>query len=215
MFGAEELKNLKEVEKFECFADSTSYESSAFDNHLNNQGFNDFDHGPGSNIDKESNLSGLNSHVGGFDADERSEDSKKNYKALRSQFAQCALAGQTPLSEFQSELSGLIDNMLNVNTPEGQKVKDELQDVVASSEENAVLVNGFLPNAAKDENGQVFATEDQKNEWEAENLNVCTINPSAETIVDSINDGSAQEQINHLNSISPSAQQVLPALPGT
>ena len=211
MFGAEELKNLKEVEKFECFADSSAYENSAFDNHLNNQGFNDFDHGPGSNIDKEGNLSGINSHVGTFDAEARSEDEGKEYKALRSQFAQCALAGQNPLSEFQSELSGMIGNMLRVDTPEAQEASDKLKGVVESSEENAALVNGFLPNAARDENGQIFATEHQKIEWESENLNVCTIYPTAESIVDSVNAGTAQAEIDHLNKVGAP----LPALPGT
>lgn len=200
-FSAAELESLEEVKKAGGYFES--------------QGFTDFDHGLGSNIDKEGNLSGINTHVGTFDAEARSEDEGKEYKALRSQFAQRAFAGQNPLSEFQSELSGMIGNMLRVDTPEAQEASDKLKGVVESSEENAALVNGFLPNAARDENGQIFATEDQKNEWEAENLDVCTIYPTAESIADSVNAGTAQAEIDHLNNISPSAQQVLPALPGT
>lgn len=174
-----------------------------YQGYYDEQGFNDF---KGKN--SHNNRSGLAENEEHFERQRKEAEQKCISMSFNSATGQVVTN-----SLLQQSLLSFVDDWFTATSPEGQAAIDGLRNTISESPENAELVNSLLPTAARDENGQIFATEDEKIAWEEEHAQSCSMNATAETMTEWVNDGTASDNAQHLNQHAP--QQALQALPGT
>ncbi|MGB1077408.1 MAG: hypothetical protein ACPG05_03800 [Bdellovibrionales bacterium] len=139
---------------------------------------------------------------------EKEENKDDKQKAL----FRCQLAFMPATIQFdrQNFASSFVQNLLDgnqiainsSNRAEANEILSEMDEYLAENPEAAARMENLYNVAARNENGQIFLTEEEKMEWEAENLNVCTINPTVEGMVDHVESG-RDSMFAHLESTEP------------
>ena len=137
---------------------------------------------------------------------------KRDDQSTRSKLFHCQMAFLPATIGFDTEnfASSFVQNLIenngiainSSNRAEANEILGETDDYLANNPEDAARVQSLYDVAARNENGQVFLTNEEKDAWEAENLNVCTMNPTAEDIVDHVQTG-RDSILAHLESTEP------------